>query len=103
MKRITPLAPRANRRASLPYYVVLNSTEKPASSIVTTVETLAAARKWAKTDGKKIMRPGDRLDLCRVVDTLTAVLGDIVLVSDGPATEDDEKAPAEPAAPVATA
>lgn len=89
----------------MPHYVILNSVKNTTPQVVQTIDgTLTAARQWAKTEGKKCMEPGDRLDIAFVKDSLTA-FGEIVLVSNGAGDEPTEPktTPDAITAPTATA
>ena len=85
------------------FYVILNSVNKPTPQVVATIDGgLHAAKAWANGEGKALTEPGDRLDICPVKLSLTAV-GDIKLVSNGAAEEKEPtKAPPTPEATTPT-
>lgn len=68
------------------------------TQILETKPTLKAARRWAEDNGSAHAKPGDRIEVLRVMSGWNAQPGPVELVRDDPA-EEGEPEPAEPATP----
>ncbi len=80
----------------MPYHVTCSSPVAQ-GRILHTAPTLAAGRKWAKTEGRAMCSPGDRLEVCRVMSAWDAEPG-LVNLEEVDLSDEPEPEPATPEA-----